>query len=60
MTWKLMQSKLKTCMLKPHHQKMGKNHTKYTANKFFQNMAKFKHLYMRAINANCIHKEVKG
>jgi hypothetical protein len=27
-------------MLKPHCQNRGKNHTKDTANKFFQNMAK--------------------
>jgi hypothetical protein len=44
MAWELMQGKLKTRMLKPHHQNAGKNHAKYTASKFFQNMAKFKHL----------------
>jgi BarA-like signal transduction histidine kinase len=42
--WKLMQTNLKTCMLKPITKMQEKNHTRHIANKLFQNMAKVKRL----------------
>jgi hypothetical protein len=42
------------------YQNTGRIHNLLAANKFFQNVAKFKYLETTVTNENCIHKEIKS
>jgi len=44
----------------PHHENAGQNNNLVIANKFYENMAKFKHMVKIVMNQNCIHEEVKS
>jgi hypothetical protein len=44
-------------MVVSHHQNVGQNDSLLTANKYFENVAKFK--YLRTVtNHNCFHEEI--
>jgi hypothetical protein len=43
-----------------HHQNAGKNHNIRVANRFFENVAKFKYLGTKATNQNLIHVEINS
>jgi len=42
------------------HQNVGQNHSILIANKFFENVAKFKHFGTTVTDGNCIHGEIKN
>jgi hypothetical protein len=43
-----------------HHQTTGQNHYIKVANKYFENVAKFKYLGTTVTNQNYIHEEIKS
>jgi len=43
-----------------HYENVGQNHSLPIANKFFENLAKFKYSESTVINQNCIHEESKS
>jgi hypothetical protein len=47
------------CIVISRHQNALQNHTLLTANKSFENMAKFKYLGLTVTNQNCIYVEIK-
>jgi hypothetical protein len=47
-------------MFMSHHQTTGQNHYIKVANKFSENIAKFKYLETTLTNQNCIHKESRS
>jgi hypothetical protein len=51
--------KTKSYMLLSHHQNAGQNHDIKTANRCFENVAKFKYLGITVRNQNLIQDEIK-
>jgi hypothetical protein len=47
-------------ILMSHSQKIGKKHSIKTANRSFEDVAKFKYLGTTLTDQNCIHKEIKS
>jgi hypothetical protein len=47
-------------MVVSHYQNVGLNHNLLVANKYFENLAKFKYLRTTITNQNCIHEEIKS
>jgi hypothetical protein len=46
-------------MAESHHQNVGQNHSLLSANKFFDDVAYFKHFGATVTNQNCICEEIK-
>jgi hypothetical protein len=47
-------------MFMSHYQNSGQNHNIKTANRYFENVAKVKHLETALTNENHIHASIKG
>jgi hypothetical protein len=47
-------------MLMSHSQKIGQKHSIKIANRFFEDVAKFRYLGTMLTDQNCMHKEIKS